>query len=210
MKSIKFVFLTSALLLSVNTAFAAEGTPAPTPAQPAKPAPTATQSTNAPTTNKRQGPSSKRAKMWDDYLALLSFEVSGMYVDQGSGQNTSTAMVAWTPAYWFNEEFAVGANIGTSTIVTSDATNSKIGASLYDYELFGRYAMRGIWDVEIAAGSQTWGRGGGTASVATVQFGYDPAVHILDYIDRIFISYSRFNQSTKAANEYRLGIGMLF
>ena len=166
--------------------------------------------TKTPVTKKRQGPSSKRAKMWNDYLALLSFEVSGMYVDQGSGHNTSTAMAAWTPAYWFNEEWALGAHLGTSTIVTSDETNSKIGAALYDYELFGRYAMRGIWDIEVAAGSQTWGRGGGTASIGTVQFGYDPAVHMYGCIDRIFISYSQFNQAVKVANEYRLGVGMLF
>ena len=186
-----------------QTSAPAAQTPAAAPQAEVKPVPEAA-------VQKRQGPASKRAKMWNDQVALASFELSALYIDQGSNQNSSTAMVAWTPASWFNESFAAGLHLGISGIQVRDSAGDKKTAPLYDYEAFIRYAMRGVWDIQLGGGTQTWGQGGGSASVGMAQLGYDPIDHVFGCIDRFFVSYARFEQKVKPANEYGLGIGILF
>ena len=138
-------------------------------------------------------------------------DISALYVEQqGSSQNTTSALLAWTPEYRLDPQFMVRGNFGITALKDQNPPGHQITFTTLDAELLLNYLYIDHFDIELGGGVQNWTNQGGTKAIFSGDLGYRlPKEYSLGFIGRIFAGYSNCDQIERA-NEYRVGFGLYF
>ena len=138
-----------------------------------------------------------------DKMSYLSFNLSGMYLKNSSGNNTS-AYVSWTPSYQFGS-VQIGGSFG---LIPLRGLDDKIFYA-FEYGFTGTYKGLGPVSVQVLGGMQYWTKQ--TPSVNKPAIGLS-FIYPLEkqIIDSVQVGYTYVATSGMATSQVRAGVNFAF
>ncbi len=135
-------------------------------------------------------------------LSPADFRLSQISVFQKDGGNTFSGHLAWAPYWFFSKAFGAGVELGVSYF--KDAASA--GFLVADYELLAGWRGETL-GVELRGGAQSWFGFSGTSPVVGTTLSYFFSHPWSGVVDRLFIAYSYYMNSTDPAHLLRVGLG---
>jgi len=127
-----------------------------------------------------------------------NFKIGFLRTNPANLESSTSPEAGWTPIF----DMKVIALRGEISVFSAKrSTNSKFFIS--DYEVFVMLPIFNLVTVEAGGGIQNWHGQEGVSPVATGGM----MLRIGEFIDRLYVNYSRVFVKNNAANEFKVGLG---
>jgi hypothetical protein len=136
---------------------------------------------------------------------LTAFRVSLLAAPDSAFGGFGSAKVAWVPAFLLGSGLNAKAVLGFS--LYKDPAGSRFGA--IDSQVLIDWNVISSFRVEGGGGAETWVGNGGVFGKLTVNAAYEPDFPWFDFLDRVYVGYSRVMGSA-SAHLIELGVQLIF